>query len=90
LRQYKVEFKTSAQKELKKLPKVIQIKIIDAMKLLMADPYSFLLPLRKMEGRSHDNRFRLRVGKYRVIYEIHERRVIIFVIRIGHRKDVYR
>ena len=60
------------------------------MKLLAADPFSPLLPIRKMEGRYNDDRFRLRIGSYRVVYEVQQGRVVIFVVRVGHRKDVYR
>ena len=85
-----VEFKTSAVKELKRLPRAVQIKIFDGLRLLATDPFSSLLPIRKMEGRSSENRFRLRVGQYRVIYEVKKEKVVILVIRVGHRKDVYR
>ena len=87
---YLIEFKTSAAKELKRLPRAVQIKIFDGLRLLASDPFSLLLPIRKMEGRSNENRFRLRVGQYRVIYEVQKEKVVIFVIRVGHRKDVYR
>ena len=90
MKTYSVEFKTSAAKELKRLPKVIQIKIMDAVRLLATDPFSVLLPIRKMEGRFSEYRFRIRVGKYRVIYEVQKEKIVIFVIRIGHRKDIYR
>lgn len=88
---FSIEFKVSALKELKKLPKVIQIKILDSMKLLSTDPYSRLLPIRKMEGsKGGEDRYRLWLGDYRVVYEIQNDSVVIFVVRVGHRKDVYR
>lgn len=52
---------------------------------------SRLLPTRKMEGgKGVEDRYRLRVGDCRVVYEIQKERVVIFVVRVGHRKDVYR
>lgn len=88
---FSIGFKASALKELKKLPKVIQIKILDSMKLLSTDPYSRILPIRKMEGsKRREDRYRLRVGDYRVVYEIQKDTVVIFVVRVGHRKDIYR
>lgn len=88
---FSIEFKASALKELKKLPKSVQVKILDSMKLLSADPYSRLLPTRKMEGgKGVEDRYRLRVGDYRVVYEIKKGCVVIYVVRVGHRKDVYR
>ena len=90
MKTYSIEFKTSATKELKKLPRSIQAKILDSMRLLAANPYSQLLPIRKMEASGSRDLYRMRVADYRVIYEIQKDLVIIFVIRIGHRKDVYR
>ncbi len=89
-KRYQVEFKASAQKELKRLPKIIQIKILDAVRLLATNPFSSLLPIRKMEGSATENRFRLRAGQYRVVYEVQKKQVIIYIVRVGHRKDVYR
>jgi mRNA interferase RelE/StbE len=37
-----------------------------------------------------ENAWRIRIGDYRVLYEIHDKRLLLLVIRIGHRKDVYR
>jgi mRNA interferase RelE/StbE len=90
LKIYSIEFKASAKKDLERLPRIIQVRILDAMRMVAMDPFSPLLPIRKMEGRSTDTRFRLRVAKYRVVYEVQKEKVIIFVIRVGHRKDVYR
>ncbi len=90
MKTYLIEFKTSASKELARLPKSAQAKILDAMRLLAANPFSQLLPIRKMEGSGSRDLYRLRIKDYRVVYEIHKDRVVIFVIRVGHRKDVYR
>jgi len=87
---YAIEFKTSALKELQRLPKTAQIDILESMKLLAADPYSRLLPTRKMEGGGERDLYRLRVQEYRVVYEIMKDQVVIYILRLGHRKDVYR
>ncbi|MCB0327104.1 MAG: type II toxin-antitoxin system RelE/ParE family toxin [Bdellovibrionales bacterium] len=87
---YAVEFKKSAIKDLKPLPKEVQQRIIDSMNLLAVDPFSSILPIRKMQGSSSENLYRLRIGSYRVVYEVQREKVVILVIRIGHRKDVYR
>jgi mRNA interferase RelE/StbE len=42
----------------------------------------------KMSGA--DNLWRIRIGDYRVVYEIHDERLIVLVLRVAHRKDVYR
>ena len=83
---YRIEFKRSAAKVLKKLPKPDRRRIrdkIDSFTENLPDPATT-----KMKG---DNPFhRVRVGDYRIIYEIHEGTLVILVLKIGHRKEVYR
>ena len=83
---YRVEFKRSAAKALKKIPKSDQKRIADKIDCLSEN-----LPdtaTTKMKG---DNPFhRIRVGDYRIIYEIHGDILLIVVLKIGHRKEVYR
>ena len=83
---YRVELKKSAAKVLKKIPKSDQRRIRDKIDSLSED-----LPepaTTKMKG---DNPFhRIRVGNYRIIYEIHGNILVIMVLKIGHRKEVYR
>lgn len=83
---YRIEFKRSAAKILKKLPKRARRRIrdkIDSFAENLPDPANT-----KMKG---DNPFhRVRVGDYRIIYEIHEDTLMILVLKIGHRKEVYR
>jgi mRNA interferase RelE/StbE len=82
---YRVEFKKSSSKELKKLPKEIALRVAKAIYKLSLNPRTG--NVRPMVGVSS---WRLKVGDYRVIYDIDDRRVVILVIRIRHRKDVYR
>ena len=83
---YRIEFKRSAAKALRKIPRSDQKRIavkIDSLSENLPDPATT-----KMKG---DNPFhRIRVGDYRIIYEIHEDILLIVVLKIGHRKDVYR
>jgi mRNA interferase RelE/StbE len=83
---YRIEFKASAAKALKKIRKSDQRRIanrIDRLSENLPDPATT-----KMKG---DNPFhRIRVGDYRIIYEIHEDILLIVVLKIGHRKEVYR
>ena len=83
---YKLEFKRSAAKALKKVPKRDRKSIYDKIDRLaenLPDPN-----ITKMKG---DNPFhRIRVGDYRIIYEIQNDILVILVIKIGHRKDIYR
>ena len=83
---YRIEFKRSAAKALRKIPRSDQKRIavkIDSLSENLPDPAKT-----KMKG---DNPFhRIRVGDYRIIYEIREDILLIVVLKIGHRKDVYR
>jgi len=83
---YRIEFKRSAAKALKKFPKRDRIRIRDKI-----DSLSENLPDRTITKMKGDNPFhRIRVGDYRIIYEIQDEILLILVLKIGHRKDIYR
>lgn len=82
---YSIEFKKSAVKELEKLPKEIIEAIRDAILALQDNPYP--VGYKKLKGRKSD--YRIRVGSYRIIYQIKNDVLIIYIIKIGHRKDIY-
>ena len=83
---YRIEFKRSAAKALKKIPKSDQRRIRDKI-----DSLSEKLPESATTKMKGDNPFhRIRVGDYRIIYEIHGDILVIMVLKIGHRKKVYR
>jgi len=83
---YKVGFKKSAAKALKLIPKSDQKRIarkIDSLAESTQDPN-----ITKLKG---DNPFhKVRIGNYRVIYEIQDDILLILIVKIGHRKDIYR
>ncbi len=83
---FQIEWKQSALKELQKLPRQIIPRIVAAVGDLSQNPYPH--GVRKLVGseRSH----RIRVGEYRVIYEVFENKLVIEIIRVRHRKDAYR
>lgn len=79
-------YKKSVQKDLKGISKDIQYIIRRAIEdKLMVDPLRFGLPLR----RNLKGLMKLRIGDYRIIYSIGKETVTVYVIKIGHRKDVY-
>ena len=83
---YQIEWKRSSVKELEKLPRQMISKIVSAVDDLSGDPYP--QGVRKLVGSEHT--YRIRVGDYRVIYDIFESRLVIEIIRVRHRKDAYR
>jgi mRNA interferase RelE/StbE len=82
--EYTVLILPSAQKQLSKLSGAIATRIEDKMMELEYDPRPS--GCKKLKGR---DAWRIRIGDYRVIYEIHDGRLIITVITIGHRREVY-
>jgi mRNA interferase RelE/StbE len=83
---YKIEWKRSALKELEKLPRPIISKVVSAVDNLSSNP--FPQGVRKLMGS--ESSYRIRLGDYRVLYSVIEKRLIIEIIRVGHRKDVYK
>ncbi|MBI2974395.1 MAG: type II toxin-antitoxin system RelE/ParE family toxin, partial [Deltaproteobacteria bacterium] len=62
--------------------------VLEALNILANNPSSEFLKIKKLKGA--DALYRTRLGDYRLVYEIREDALIIVVIKIGHRKDVYR
>ncbi|MCD6117485.1 type II toxin-antitoxin system RelE/ParE family toxin [bacterium] len=82
---YKIEFKRSAVKELNSIPDKDIKSIIRKIKLLTDNPR----PDRciKLTGKEQ---YRIRHGNYRILYSIEDDKLIVFVVKIGHRKGVYK
>lgn len=83
---YKIEITTTAEKSLRKIPKKDIQKIVDAIQILAISP--FPEGCRKLKGE--EDIYRVRQGNYRIIYEVIEKRLIILVLKVGHRKDIYK
>ena len=82
---YKIQVKKSAEKELAKIPKKELLKILNKIKNLSDDPH----PPGSIK-LTHQEKYRVRVGNYRVLYTIEDNILTIFIVKIGHRKHVYR
>ncbi len=82
---YETELSRPAVKALKKLPRHISARIFRKIELLGNNPRP--KDAKKLVGL---NSYRIRVGDYRVIYDIHDGKLTVLVIGVGHRKDVYR
>lgn len=83
---YRIEWKNSAYKELQKLPRQMITRIIAAVTDLSNDPYPS--GVKKLIGSERS--YRIHIGDYRVVYEIIENKLILEIVRVRHRKDVYR
>ena len=80
---YSLVYSATALKHLKKLDKEIQIRIISTLERIRVRPYPHV---KKLVESPY---FRLRVGDYRVILDIKENKLLIFIIEVGHRKKIY-
>ncbi|WP_281886561.1 type II toxin-antitoxin system RelE/ParE family toxin [Paenibacillus sp. YYML68] len=85
---YSIEIDKSALKYLQKLDKKMRTRIIQHLQILAEDPFHPELDIKRMQGTFQD--FRLRVGSYRVVYTVEEEILVIHVIKIGSRGDVYK
>ena len=83
---YKVEIKPSVIKTLAKINPIYRQKIRDRIRLLATEPRHH--GSAKLSGE--ENAYRTRVAKYRIIYEIYDSEVLVSVVNVDHRKDVYR
>jgi mRNA interferase RelE/StbE len=83
---YKIEYSSKAAKEFVKLPMQIQKQIRRKLDILAQDPFANA-QVKAMKGDG--GAYRLRVGDYRIIYAMENAKLIVTIIRIGHRKDVY-
>ncbi|MBL7206095.1 MAG: type II toxin-antitoxin system RelE/ParE family toxin [Candidatus Aenigmarchaeota archaeon] len=81
---YNVIFSKKAGKEFDKLEKIIQKRLVSVIKRIRIRPEAFV---RKLVGGPY---YRLRVGEYRVILDIRKGELIILVISIGHRRNIYK
>ncbi|WP_456452571.1 type II toxin-antitoxin system RelE family toxin [Hydrogenimonas sp.] len=82
---YSIEIKKSAYKETRKLPKATIAPIVEAIGKLADDPRP--PGCKKLTG---EEKYRLHVGTYRILYTIEDQKLVVYVVRVAHRKDVYR
>lgn len=85
---YAIEFLPAAKKELANLDFVIQKQLKQKIILLASDPVQLKNNIKPLKGE-YAGKFRLRVRDYRVIFQIIEEKILITIVRIGHRKEIY-
>ena len=81
---YKIFFKESVWKDFEPIPKKDLKKILQSIDRLSEDPRP-----RGCEKLTGQERFRLRQGRYRIVYSIQDDELTVWVVKVGHRKDVY-
>ena len=82
---YKIEIKKSAVKEIKSLPENYLQRILKLIKSLSVNPRPH--NCKKLSGK--DN-YRIRIGVYRIIYSINDDKLVVYIIKVGHRRNVYK
>jgi mRNA interferase RelE/StbE len=82
---YKVLFKRSVEKDFEAIPPKELQRILHRIEMLREDPRPS--GCEKLTGQE---RYRVRQGRYRILYSIQDQELSIWIVKIGHRKDVYR
>ncbi len=83
---YRVEFSTAAARQVRKLPRPARDRVLDAIEGLGEDPRPH--GSRKLAGEQ--TAWRIRIGDYRVIYDVFDAELVVSIVRAAHRRDVYR
>jgi mRNA interferase RelE/StbE len=83
---YKIEWKTSASRELRSLPKDVMAEIVARVTNMGEDPFPF--GFKKLAGAEHT--YRIRFSSYRVIYTVAKDNLIVEIVKVGHRQGVYK
>ena len=83
---HRLEITRKARQQLERLPSQARSRVETAIQRLAANPR----PPGSIKMADMKNGWRIRVGTYRVIYEVHDDVLVVVIIRVGHRRDVYR
>ncbi|MGS1091684.1 MULTISPECIES: type II toxin-antitoxin system RelE family toxin [Corynebacterium] len=81
-----ITYVPSAAKAIRKLDRSTARRLLDAIESLASDPR----PPGSIQLKGGSGEFRIRVGDYRVVYGIHHDELVVLVLRVGHRREVYR
>ena len=83
---YSLEFSARAYRQFAKLERSAQQRLAPAIDTLADDPH----PASSVKLVGGDDLYRIRVGAYRIVYAIEDDRLVVLVVKLGHRRDVYR
>ena len=83
---YTIKISSEAERQIKKLDRAVQRRIEPVIDALAKNPRP--AGAKKMEG--YAGRYRVRIGDYRIVYEVYDRELVVLIIRAGNRKEIYR
>jgi mRNA interferase RelE/StbE len=83
---YRIEVSATAEEQIRKLERIDQVRVVRAIQALADEPRP--AGCRRLAGQ--DGVFRVRAGVFRVLYSVEDDRLVVIVLKVGHRKDVYR
>ena len=83
---YSVEVSATAEKQIRKLNRTTQIRVIRAIQNLAGEPR----PPGSLKLRGYEDVYRIRIGTCRILYSVEKNRLLIIVLKVGHRRDIYR
>lgn len=83
---YRIEFTPRADRQFRDLERSLQIRLGRRIDSLAENPYP--QGVKKLGGK--EDLYRVRVGDYRIVYQVRQKRLLVLIVRIGHRSEVYR
>jgi len=83
---FRIEVSATAEKQIRKLRREDQIRVLRAIQALSAEP----TPPGSRKVRGYEDVLRIRVGTYRILYRVVGRRLLIIILKVGHRREIYR
>lgn len=86
---WQIEFTETSLKQLKKIDRTVAKRIIEFMKIRISTQQDPRISGKALQGKSLGTYWRYRVGDYRIICDIQEQKLIVLVLEVGHRKDIY-
>jgi len=84
---YSVQYTGRAAKSIKKLPRDIQIRILDSIDELAKDPAAHM---KRLKGERDVPIFSHRMGEYRILFTLNNAQLVILVLSVGNRRDIYK
>lgn len=83
---YKLEILPTAKRQLDRFPADVQRRIAEAINRLRENPR----PVGAIKLTGHEGLYRVRSGDYRIVYRIEDNRLLVLIVKVGHRREIYR